>query len=101
MEPLKREAIMDTFKNNTQLMRTFEPQRFRGAMSLFVAMISEAKPPVEIWRSHVAGEIRIHPIDCAHDNMMDPIPAEKIGVVLANELGKQPATIQNSSQRRK
>ena len=95
------EAIMDTFKNNTRLMRTFEPQRFRGAMSLFVAMVSDAKPPVEIWRSHVAGEIRIHPIDCAHDNMMDPIPAEKIGVVLANELGKQPAAMQNSSQRRK
>jgi nonribosomal peptide synthetase DhbF len=95
------EAIMDTFKNNTRLMRTFEPQRFRGAMSLFVAMVSDAKPPVEIWRSHVAGEIRIHPVDCAHDNMMDPIPAEKIGVVLANELGKQPAAMQNSSQRRK
>ncbi len=42
------EAIMDTFKNNTRLMRTFEPQRFRGAMSLFVAMVSDAKPPVEI-----------------------------------------------------
>ena len=41
------EAIMDTFKNNTRLMRTFEPQRFRGAMSLFVAMVSDAKPPVE------------------------------------------------------
>ncbi len=25
------EAIMDTFKNNTRLMRTFAPQRFRGA----------------------------------------------------------------------
>ena len=95
------EAIMDTFKNNTRLMRTFEPQRFRGAMSLFVAMVSDAKPPVEIWRSHVAGEIRIYPVDCAHDNMMDPIPAEKIGAVLANELGKQPAAMQNSSQRRK
>src|SRR4029079_5901268 len=57
------EAIMDTFKNNTTLMSTFEPQRFRGAMSLFVAMVSETKPPVEIWTSHVAGEIRIHPID--------------------------------------
>jgi thioesterase domain-containing protein len=95
------EAIMDTFKNNTRLMRTFEPQRFRGAMSLFVAMVSDAKPPVEIWRSHVTGEIRIHPVDCAHDNMMDPIPAEKIGIVLANELGKQPAAMPNSCQRRK
>ncbi|MSP47673.1 MAG: alpha/beta fold hydrolase, partial [Xanthobacteraceae bacterium] len=94
------EAIMDTFKNNTRLMRTFAPQRFRGAMSLFVAMVSEAKPPIDIWRSYVAGEIKVHPIDCAHDNMMDPTPAEKIGAVLAGELGKQPAT-QTTSQRRK
>jgi nonribosomal peptide synthetase DhbF len=93
------EAIMDTFKNNTRLMRAFAPQRFRGAMSLFVAMVSEVKPPVEVWRSYVAGEIKIHPIDCAHDNMMDPVPAEKIGAVLASELGKQPSSTQ--SQRRK
>jgi thioesterase domain-containing protein len=95
------EAIMDTFKNNTRLMMSFEPQRFRGAISLFVAMVSEIKPPVEVWRDYVAGEIKVHPIDCAHDNMMDPEPAERIGVVLANELGKQPATIQTTSQRRK
>jgi thioesterase domain-containing protein len=62
-------------------------------------MVSESKPPVDIWRSYVGGEIKVYPIDCAHDNMMDPIPAEKIGAVLASELGKQPATSQ--SQRRK
>ena len=95
------EAIMDTFKNNTRLMKTFEPQRFVGAMSLFVAIVSEAKPPVESWRAHVAGAIRVHPIDCGHDNMMDPIPAEKIGAVLAAELSKQPSSIEASSQRRK
>jgi thioesterase domain-containing protein len=79
-------------------MRTFAPQRFRGAMSLFVAQVTEAKPPVDMWRSHVTGEIKIHPVDCAHDNMMDPGPAEKIGAVLAGELGRQPA---DQDQRRK
>jgi thioesterase domain-containing protein len=72
-------------------MRTFQPQRFRGDMSIFVAMVSEAKAPIEAWRSYVAGEIKVHPIDCAHDNMMDPLPAAKIGSVLADELDKQPA----------
>jgi hypothetical protein len=33
----------------------------------------------------------VHPIDCAHDNMMDPGPAEKIGGLLARELNAQPA----------
>jgi thioesterase domain-containing protein/aryl carrier-like protein len=93
------EAIMDTFRNNTRLMRSYEPQRFRGAMTLFVAMVSEAKPPVDIWRSYVSGEIKVHPIDCAHDNMMDPVPAEKVGSVLAKELGAQPAEIKTNQRR--
>ena len=94
------EAIMDTFKNNTRLMGTFAPQRFRGAMSLFVATVSEAKPPVEMWRSHVTGAIKVHPIDCAHDNMMDPGPAEKIGAILAGELRGPPATDQDQRRKR-
>ncbi len=95
------EAIMDTFKNNTRLMKTFSPQRFRGDMSLFVATVSEAKPPVDAWRRHVTGEISVHPVDCAHDNMMDPGPAETIGKAIAAELGKQPGAAQTPGQRRK
>jgi thioesterase domain-containing protein len=95
------EAIMDTFKNNTRLIGTFQPRRFRGPMSLFVAMVSEAKPPIELWRPYVTGEIRVHPVDCAHDNMMDPAPAEKVGATIAGELGKQPAPAQIPGQRRK
>ena len=83
------EAIMDTFKNNTRLVRTFLPQRFHGDMLLFVAMDSEAKPPIEAWKPYVGREIKVHPIDCAHDNMMDPTPAMTIGGVLAKELEQQ------------
>jgi glyine---[glycyl-carrier protein] ligase len=94
------EAIMDTFRNNTRLMGTFEPQRFRGPMTLFVAMLSEAKPPVDHWRPYVSGEIKVHPVDCAHDNMMDPVPAERIGSTIASELKNQPPA-QIADQRRK
>ena len=95
------EAIMDTFKNNTRLMRTFAPQRFRGDMSLFVAMVSEAKPPVEIWRSYVAGEIKVHPIDCAHDNMMDPIPAAEDRRCSCQRTRQAAGADRTQSQRRK
>ena len=95
------EAIMDTFKNNTRLMKTFSPQRFRGAMSLFVATVSEAKPPADAWRRHVTGEIKVYPVDCAHDNMMDPGPAERIGTTIAAELGTQPSPAKAPGQRRK
>jgi nonribosomal peptide synthetase DhbF len=95
------EAIMDTFKNNTRLMSTFSPERFRGAVSLFVATVSDAKPPINAWRRHVTGEIKVHPVDCAHDNMMDPVPAERIGEVIAAELGQQPSAAQTPGLRRK
>jgi nonribosomal peptide synthetase DhbF len=95
------EAIMDTFKNNTRLVRTFVPQRFRGDMSLFVAVQSDTAPPIEAWRPFVTGEIKIYPIDCAHDNMMDPVPAAVIGAMLATELEKQSTTVAAKDQRRK
>jgi nonribosomal peptide synthetase DhbF len=86
------EAIMDTFKNNTRLAMTFSPQKYQGNALLFVATDSEVKPPIEAWRPYVGRELRVHPIDCAHDNMMDPIPAAKIGSVLAGELERQERT---------
>jgi thioesterase domain-containing protein len=49
----------------------------------------------------VSGDIKVHPIDCAHDNMMDPAPAEKIGRVLANELNNQAEKPSTASERRK
>lgn len=92
------EAIMDTFKSNTRLARTFAPHRFNGDMLLFVAMESEVKPPVNSWRPLVTREIRVHPIDCAHDNMMDPIPAEKIGDILASALEQSGRNVGASNQ---
>jgi thioesterase domain-containing protein len=95
------EAIMDTFKNNTRIMSSFLPQVFKGDVTLFVAMRSETKPPIENWRTFVSGDIRVLPIDCAHDNMMDPEPAEQIGRALSTELNKQTAAAPASSQRRR
>jgi amino acid adenylation domain-containing protein len=87
------EAIMDTFKTNTRLARSFVPQPFNGDVLLFVATESEWKPPIDAWRRYVGGAIAVHPIHCAHDNMMDPEPAEKIGQVLAQYLSAEPAPV--------
>ena len=65
------------------------PQLFHGDVLLFVATEGEAKPPIESWRPYVDGQIKVHQIDCTHDAMMDPLPAAKIGKVLAAELDKQ------------
>ena len=77
------EAIMDTFKNNTRLMRTFAPQRFQGDMLAVRGNGQRSQAADRCLAAYVAGEIKVHPIDCAHDKMMDPVPAAKIGRVLA------------------
>jgi thioesterase domain-containing protein len=82
------DAIMDAFENNTRLMRAYLPQQFRGDLSLFVATEGEQKPPTDVWRPYIGGQINVHRINCLHDNMMDALPAEKIGNVLADELDK-------------
>ncbi|MBI3435003.1 MAG: alpha/beta fold hydrolase, partial [Proteobacteria bacterium] len=82
-------AIMDALGNNARLMRTFQPQRLRGDLTLFVAMQGEFKAPRAAWRAYVEGEVIIHRIDCAHDNMMDPFAAEQIGRTLSGALARQ------------
>jgi nonribosomal peptide synthetase DhbF len=88
------QAIQDVYRNNVRLMTTFWPQRFRGDLLLFVAAKGEAKPPHDIWRPYVSGRIKVHRIDCVHEAMMDPLPAAKIGGVLAVELGRRRTTPQ-------
>jgi thioesterase domain-containing protein len=83
------DAIMGVFTNNIGLMAKFVPQRFHGDVSIFVAANDGAKPPIETWESFVDGEIKVHWIDCTHETMMDPLPAAKIGSVLASELDQQ------------
>src|SRR5262249_61806112 len=82
------EAIMDTFKNNTRLVKTFTPRCFVGDVCLFTAMEGETRRPTESWRPYVAGEIKVHPVYCAHDNMLDSGPASFIAAVLARDLRK-------------
>jgi len=88
LEEHAQEAIRDAYKNNTRIMRKFLPQRFHGDMLLFVATQGEPKPPIESWRPYADGQIKVHEIDCSHETMMSPLPAKKIGNVLAIELDK-------------
>jgi len=85
------EAIINGYENSVRLMRTFLPQQFHGDILLFVATQGEAKPPHEIWTPYVGGEIKVHQIDCAHEAMMDPLPAARIGRILTTELDNRRA----------
>ncbi|MBV8420952.1 MAG: alpha/beta fold hydrolase, partial [Hyphomicrobiales bacterium] len=85
------EAIINGYENSVRLMRTFLPQQFHGDILLFVATQGEVKPSHEIWTPYVDGEIKVHQINCAHEAMMDPLPAARIGRILTTELDNRRA----------
>ena len=82
-------AITDTFKRNNRLMMTFSPRQFAGDILLFVAKEGKAALSHEVWSPYVSGRITVCCIDCAHEAMMDPIPAAEVGSVLATALDKE------------
>jgi glyine---[glycyl-carrier protein] ligase len=92
------EMLADICENNIRMMQTFIPERFDGNMSLFVAAQTVSEPLIDSWKSYVSGQIEIFKIDCNHDSMMDPLPAEKIGKLIATKLDNQRDTPQKIRQ---
>jgi thioesterase domain-containing protein len=90
LEERDHEAIIEAFAHNARIMRTFVPRRYYGDALLFVAAAGDANPPIDSWKPYIDGLVKVYPIDCSHDQMLDPVPAQMIGKVLAAELRKQP-----------
>jgi nonribosomal peptide synthetase DhbF len=82
-------AIIEVFKSNGQLARTFVPKLFVGDMLLFIAAKRKDPQQTERWKQYVDGHIKLHEVDCEHVNMMQPQPLRKISTVLAKELKKK------------
>jgi nonribosomal peptide synthetase DhbF len=83
------DAIKDGYRKSGPLMWTFTPKRFHGEVLLFVATQDGVKPPIETWIPFVDGQIEVHRIETSHGAMMDPLPAAKIGSVLAGKIARQ------------
>jgi thioesterase domain-containing protein len=84
-----REAIKKSLHNDVSLWKAFVPERFRGNLLLFVAGTEDIERRAEIWKGHVEGVIEVHPINCPHEAMMDPLPAAQIAGVIATELERR------------
>ena len=84
------DAIANAIKSNAGLVGTFVPHRFEGDILLFASTQFDTEPSITSWRPLVGGQIKLHRIDCTHEEMMDPLPAAKIGGVLATELRAPP-----------
>ncbi len=86
LSPQQYQVIFEAAKDHLRLAWRFSPERFDGDVLLFVGTDGDAERPIDSWRPYVAGQIKVHRIDCAHDAMMDALPAAAIGRVLATEL---------------
>ncbi|MBW8480961.1 non-ribosomal peptide synthetase [Actinomadura parmotrematis] len=56
-----------------------------GSAVCFTATADAALDPA-LWGPHVTGDVRVHPVDCAHDDMLDAGPLAAIGAVVADHL---------------
>jgi pristinamycin I synthase 3 and 4 len=85
------DAIIKNFQHNPYVMNTFTPNHYDGNLLIFTAAESEPTPVrnPEAWAPYISGEIKIHSIQCQHDDMLlrDEASA-RIGYLLSAELDK-------------
>ncbi|HEY2795442.1 MAG TPA: alpha/beta fold hydrolase, partial [Micromonosporaceae bacterium] len=83
----QRAHVLDVLLNNAHAVLSYEPPAYSGDMLLVVAGHSKqgwATP--EIWKTYVDGQLAVHEVDCRHEDMMEPGPADEICAVLRKRL---------------
>jgi thioesterase domain-containing protein len=84
-----RTLVIEIIKNNRSLRRNFEPSPYSGDALLFVATHDHEKDILEnVWRPYINGGIKAFPIDCSHNQMLQPGPISQIAKVLTEELNR-------------
>ncbi|MGV0051849.1 non-ribosomal peptide synthetase, partial [Mycobacterium colombiense] len=61
--------------SNRALSEGHKPGVFDGDMTIFTAVADEGDqslPPLQSWRPYVTGDINSYPVDCGHQEMMNP-----------------------------
>ncbi len=88
LSPGQLSDLLEAFRNNLRLTRSFAPARFRGDMLLFVATDNSNGDPSNpaLWRPFVSGTIKVHEVACRHQDMAKPGPLSQVGPALMVEL---------------
>jgi nonribosomal peptide synthetase DhbF len=86
---LEQQAVERVCESNVRIVSAFSPRPFEGDVVLFVAGNSHTEPPSHSWKAYVDGRIKVHRLDCTHDEIMDATPAASVGRVLTKELDRQ------------
>ncbi|MFJ9695834.1 amino acid adenylation domain-containing protein [Kitasatospora sp. NPDC101183] len=82
--------LLTVMRANVDLFRAHVPETFDGRMTLLVATGSLDGQDIAVraktWERYVAGGVDVHPVDCAHPDMLAPGPAAEIGRVVESRL---------------
>jgi nonribosomal peptide synthetase DhbF len=79
-------GIVDAYFNNVRLTKNFTPGLFDGDVLLFKSKNNEGISPLQAWKPHIRGELKVFKSDCDHGEMLDPVPGAEIANVLTAEL---------------
>jgi len=85
-----RARVIEIIKNHRRLRQKFEPSPYLGDALLFVATRDHDEDILEnVWRPYINGRIKTFPIDCSHNEMLQPGPISQIAQVLTEELNRR------------
>ncbi|WP_432041783.1 amino acid adenylation domain-containing protein [Streptomyces cadmiisoli] len=82
--------LADVVANNARLAGAHRPGSFDGDIDLFHATGEPGAARPEAWAGHTSGDLRVHRIACAHDDMTRPEHLRLIGAELDSRLSTQP-----------
>lgn len=78
--------------NNMQLARRHVPKRVDVNVLYFRAIAGDLPQILghspSAWREFIGGRLEVHELDCDHDRVFDPVPAECIGNILQERLSE-------------
>jgi hypothetical protein len=86
------ELIVKNFNSSILFYRDHEAGVFHGDMIIFSAVRDESARSSFLersWRPYVAGDITVHAIDCAHEEMLTTESLSMYGTHLSQLLGSE------------
>ncbi|MHA7270283.1 amino acid adenylation domain-containing protein [Arthrobacter sp. HLT1-20] len=84
--------IIANYKDSVRLLSAASTDHFPGRAELFVAMatVPEGFDPERAWSQRV-DSLRVHPVDCAHEDILSPATLSVLGPQLAALLAQIPS----------
>jgi thioesterase domain-containing protein len=83
-------AMRRVAENNHKLLGTFQPARWRGDAILFTAAADDPPGDPSGWLPLVDGNLAVHEVSAAHDDMTKPEALAAIGKMLKARLERTP-----------